>query len=113
MKPMSERQSCANRIARFINANKLTNPFGGDVVLDRSGKMPCYEVSFSKPRVLNGTVSVYSTSFIMVHFETSYRALPNRARHVYASEADAINFLKLAFVDLNFDEAMEIPLKGK
>ena len=113
MKPMSERQMCANRIARFINANNLTTPFGGDVVLDRSGKMPCYDVSFSKPRVLNGTVSVYSTSFIKVSFETSYRSLPNKGHHVYGSESDAINFLKLAFVDLEFDDAMEIPLKGK
>lgn len=113
MKPMSDRQSCANRIARFINVNKLANPFGGEVVLDRSGKMPCYDVSFSKPRVLNGTVSVYSTSFIKVSFETAYRSLPNRGHHVYGSETDAINFLKLAFVELKFDEAMDIPLKGK
>lgn len=109
----SPREAAANRIARFIVVNKLNSPFGGDVSLYRGGKMPCYLVAFSTPRVLDGTVSVYSPTFIQVRFNTSYRALPAGDSRIFTSESDAIRFLKLAFVDLKFDDAMEVPTKGK
>jgi len=113
LKKPSPREMIANRIARFININKINSPFGGDVTLFRGGKMPHYLVAFSKPRVLDGTVSVYSPTFIQVRFNTSYRALPASDSRVFGSEANAIKFLKLAFVDLKFDDAMEVPTKGK
>ena len=113
IKKASPREMIANRIARFIKVNHLDSPFGGDVTLYKGGKMPCYLVAFSKPRVLDGTVSVYSPSFIQVRFNTSYRALPAGDSRVFGSESDAVKFLKLAFVDLKFDDAMEIPTKGR
>ena len=109
----SDRELIADRIARFVVVNKLNSPFGGDVSLYRGGKMPCYVVAFSNPRVLDGTVSVYSKTFVHVRFQTGYRALPTSASLVFNSEPDAVRFMKLAFVDLKFDEAMEIPTKGK
>lgn len=109
----SDRELIADRIARFIVINKLNSPFGGDVTLFRGGKMPCYTVAFSKPRVLDGVVSVYSKTFVRVRFQTGYRALPSNASLVFNSEPDAIKFMKWAFVELKFDEAMEVPTKGK
>ena len=112
-KTPSSREMIANRIARFINVNKLNSPFGGDVSLYRGGKVPSYIVAFSIPRYLDGTVQVYSPTFILVRFNTSFRTLPASDSRVFTSEPDAIKFLKLAFVDLKADEAMAIPTKGK
>jgi len=109
----SDRELIADRIARFININKLNSPFGGDVGLFKGGKVPCYTVAFSVPRVLDGVVNVYSKTFVQVRFNTSYRALPSRTSLVFDSEPNAIKFLKLAFVDLKFDDAMEVPTKAK
>lgn len=111
IKKPSPREMIANRIARFIKVNKLDNPFGGDVTLFRGGKMPCYTVAFSKPRVLDGVVSVYSPTFIQVRYQTGYRALPSNGSLVFTSEANAVKFLLLAFVELKFDEAEQVPTK--
>jgi len=111
IKKTSPREMIAERIARFINVNHLNSPFGGDVTLFKGGKVPCYVVAFSKPRVLDGTVSVYGPKFVQVRFQTSYRDLPASDSRVFTSEPDAVKFLKLAFVDLKFDDAMEVPTK--
>lgn len=110
-KSKSDRELIADRIAAFIVKNDLNHPFGGDVTLYRGGKMPCYLVAFSKPRVLDGTVAVYSKTFVQVRFNTSYRTLPAGDSRVFTSEVNAVKFLKLAFVEMKFDEAMEIPTK--
>jgi hypothetical protein len=106
-KVKSARQELAERIADFINENEINSPFGGDVSLYRGGKVPCYVTAFAKPRVLDGTVSVYSPKFIQVRYQTGYRQLPASDSIVFSSEADALTFLRLAFVELKFDEASE------
>ena len=108
-KPISERHSIANRIALFIIENRLASPYGGAVTLSKVTKRPCYTVAFSVPRVLDGTVSVYAPNFINVRWITGYRDLPHEDTVVFTSEADAINFLRLAFVEGKYDEALAIP----
>lgn len=107
-KPKSERQLIAERIAEYLRTSDLCTPFGGDVSLYRGGRTPCYVVAFSKPRVLDGTVSVYSRNFIQVRFQTSYRALPNAGSFVFKSEANALSFIRLAFVDMEFEKALDL-----
>ena len=111
-KPKSERQLIAERIAEFLRTNDVCSPFGGDVSLYRGGKVPCYVTAFSQPRVLDGTVSVYSPNFIQVRFNTGYRALPAGDSRIFASEQAATDFLRLAFVERKFDAALAVPTKG-
>jgi hypothetical protein len=69
--------------------------------------MPCYLTAFSKPRVLDGTVAVYSPHFIQVRYQTSYRQMRASDSIVFRSEDAALTFLRLAFVELKFDEATD------
>ena len=108
-KPKSERHLIADRIAQFIVESDLKTPYGGDVSLSKVTRRPCYTVAFSAPRVLDGTVSVYAPKFINVHYLTGYRALPHEDSVVFTSEKDAVNFLRLAFVEGRYDEALAIP----
>ena len=108
VKPKSERLQIAERIAEFIVKNGINRPFGGDVSLYRGGKMPYYVTAFSLPRTLDGTVSVYSPTFIQVRFNTSFRSLPASDSRVFASERLAIEFLDKAFCQFEFDAALEV-----
>jgi hypothetical protein len=108
----SAREQIAERIAAFIRSNSLNSPFGGDVVLSRRGKIPCYLVDFAKPRVLDGSIRVFGPKFIQIKYMTAYRALPHKDGVVFDSEENAIAFIKAAFVDLDFDKAESIPRKS-
>ena len=112
-KPKSERNLIADRIGEFIIENSLCQVYGGDVTLYKGGGRPCYVVAFSKPRTLDGTVSVFAPNFINVRYITAIRALPHEDSVVFTSEADAINFLRLAFVEGKYEEAQAIPTKPR
>ena len=111
-KPPSERQQLAQRIADFINANRLNNPFGGDVHQSAEKKGRPYTILFSRPRYLDGLVTVYGPKFILINSQGGL-ALNDGA--VFESEENALNFMRLAFVEetLKRDEAMEIPVKAQ
>lgn len=111
-KPKSERHKLADRFAEFIIKNGLTQPYGGDVTLSLKGR-PHYCVLFCYPRTLDGQIAVYSHNFIVIQYQTGYRNLPSDDRRVYTSEADAMKFLDLAFVQHKADEALAIPVKEK
>jgi hypothetical protein len=102
---MSERSEIAERFAQFICDNNLANPFGGDV--DQSGDKRYYGVLFSVPRILDGFLRVYSPKYILI--ECQGRLCTQNA--VYSSEADAMQFMKLAFVDHNMEAAYNVPTK--
>lgn len=110
---MSERKEAAKRIAQFIIESKLAQPYGGDVEQDSSLKGKPYTVGFSYPRYVDGYVVVYSPSWILVEFQTAYRDLPPKDRVVFESVENAIAFIKLAFVEVNGEEAMKVPQKAK
>jgi len=107
----SPREEIANRIAAFIRQENLCNPYGGDVTLsaDRRSR----SVAFSKPANLDGHVDIYSPNFILISYRTRYHGLPHTDRRIFATEKDAVEFLRLAFVEYKFDEALDIPTKGK
>jgi hypothetical protein len=106
---MSARQELAQRIADFIVNNRLTVPYGGDVI--KSGNH--YTVLFSKAATLDGVVNVYGPKFIQVTYQTAYRAMPRTGKPVFESEASAVDFLDKAFVHHNFDAALAIPTKAR
>ena len=105
---MSVRQELAERIADFVNDNNLNSPYGGDVSRDNK----FYSILFAYPRTLDGVIHVYSPKFIQVKYQTGYRALPRVDSRVFTSEKDALDFMRLAFVEFNFDAALDIPVKG-
>lgn len=108
-KPKSERRPVAERIAAFILDNDLANPFGGDVALKQSGKRKFYSVSFSRPAVLDGQIEVYSPKFILV--QAQGRLAQAGDQRVFESEENALRYLRLAFVEFKFDEALLVPTK--
>lgn len=108
-KPPSERQLIAQRIATFIIENRLANPFGGDVHQSTDKKGRPYTVLFSVPRVLDGLVTVYGPKFILINTQGG---LSLGDGSVFESEADALKFMRLAFVDLKRDEAADVPTKA-
>lgn len=110
-KPPSARELLAERIAAFISRYNLDNPYGGDVALDRSRQF--YNVLFSYPGNLDGVVKVYSPRFIQVKYQTRYLDLPNQDSRIFTSEKNALDFLKAAFVDLDFEKALAIPAKAR
>jgi hypothetical protein len=102
---MSERREIAERLAQFIRDNNLANPFGGDV--ENSKDKRHYAVLFSVPAILDGIIRVYSPKFIAINCQG--RLCNHDA--VYDSEANATEFMRLAFVASKFDAAYAVPVK--
>jgi hypothetical protein len=103
---MSARSELAGRIAAFVCDNQLCQVYGGDV--EKCGRY--YGIGISQCRNLDGEIRVYGPRFIQVAFECRYHNLPQRDSRVFTSEADAIEFLRLAFVEYS-DDAMDVPVK--
>jgi len=104
------RTQIVDRFQTFLNTYELNEAYGVIRTGGESGKFE--ELTFCKARVLDGTVKVYGPKFILVKYNTAYRTLPQNDHAVFTSEADAFKFLKAAFVDLDFDTAMNVPRKG-
>ena len=108
-KPPSDRRQIANRFAEFIVTNDLANPFGGDV--HQSGDKRSYFIGMSRPRLLSGEVRVYSGRFILVLMQGPLAR--GGEERVYASEQDAMSFLRLLLVEHKPDEALAVPVKPR
>lgn len=106
---MSERAEIAKRIFKFCSENGLTEVYGDwdKTEVERNGKksVPVYSVIFSKRRVLDGDITIYGKSFMLLKFQTAYRNMPQNDSIVFRSEENLINFIEAAFVDLNGDAA--------
>ena len=107
---MSNRSALAERMAYFINELGLNNPFGGEITRG-SGRGKPYLISFSKPRYVDGTIYIYGEKFIQVKYQTAFRDLPERDSRVFTNEQDASMFIKKAFIDLDFVNALAITVK--
>lgn len=104
---MSPRQQAAEQIAEFIRNAKLTRPFGGDVSKSSDGRY--YGVLFAYPRLLDGLVRVYGPTFVLVEAQGPLARYGSRA--VFGSVADAIKFIKAAFIDHDQAAADAVPVK--
>lgn len=69
---------------------------------------PARSTDMSVPRVLDGQINIFGPKFIQVKYETAYQGLPRRGSFVFNSVEKAMLFVKLAFVDLDFDAAMKV-----
>lgn len=106
---MSKRGLIADRIANFINENDLNRPLGGEITRGKGRGKP-YIIVFMSPANLDGCITIYGEKFIRIEWESRFQSVPNKGSAVFESEENALNFLRLAFVE--FDEAaMEIPTK--
>lgn len=86
---MSARSELAQRIADKIIEWRLAN-------------------LFSYPRYLDGLVEVYGEKFIRI---TTRGPWTGNYEAVYMTEQDAVEFLRIAFVELDFTKAQDIPVK--
>ena len=87
-KQPSERQHLAQRIADKINELGINNPFGGDVNFmkaERGGGW--YEVSFSIPVILDGTIRVFTTSNVGIETNRNeFRGLNEKEVMLFLTE---------------------------
>jgi hypothetical protein len=97
----------ADRLARWITQHRLDNPYGGNA--SKSGRS--WDIGFSKPGVVDGTVKVFGPQFVQVKYRTPLRDLPNQDSRVFLHERDAALFLQWAFVDRKFDDALALKTK--
>ena len=100
---MSKRKNIALDIADFARDNNLTIPYGG-----YAGQSDCkgrpHVVLFCKPRTLDGSVYVFSETYISISWN-------NRRSIVFDSPDKVKEFLKLAFVEHKMDKAEKIERK--
>ena len=97
----------AERIAAYIRQIRLDNPYGGNA--SKHGRS--WDIGFSKPSVVDGTVRVFGPRFIQVKYKTRLRDLPPNDSRVFLSEWDAKVFLELAFVDGKYEAALALKTK--
>lgn len=104
---MSPRAELAARLATFVGEYNLCNPYGGDVRKVEKPR-PHYTIGFSRPAVLDGSIAVWGPTFIKIDFihrgHGDYRL-------VFASEENAIAFLRAAFVEHDWTKAWGVPQK--
>jgi hypothetical protein len=106
MTDTSPRRQLAQRIATFIIAHHLANPFGGEV--EQSSDRRSYGILLSIPRLLDGEVRVYSPRFILIRFEGPL----GNGDWVFESEQNALDFLRLYLVEHNQEAARNISTKS-
>lgn len=104
---MSARAELQERIAAFMSENGLFD-FIGET--GQSENRRYRFILFGVRRVLDGDVKIFSEKFLQISYATAYHHLPRQDSRVFQSEADLLEFLKLAFVDKT-DAAMDVPVK--
>ena len=99
MSNISPRQQVAQDLADACIFGDLNDSYGVSLekATDAKGKT-YWSVLFCKARVLDGVIRVYSPSFIMITWKTSYRDLPANGKEIFRSETDAKQFLISSFV---------------
>lgn len=106
-KPKSDRQLLAEEIYQFVLDNDLDQVFGSGP--RQSGDKKYYAMTLSLPRTLDGEIKVYSPKFIQVRAAGPLaQAGSNR---VFESKQNVLDYLRLAFVEFNFDAAASVPTK--
>lgn len=107
------RKEIAARIAAKIRELDLCTPYGGTPEWNRRQEgRGFYCVGFSKPRNLDGTVSIWGPTFILVKYQTRYQFLAAKDRHLFTSEADVLEFLE-ALHHLDSDRAAAVIAKAR
>lgn len=94
----SERREAAERIAKLVYELKLDEVYaGGYEPPDAAAKRNYYSVLLCKAQTLDGSVRVYSPSFITVVYRTAIRTLPHTEHATLRSVEQAEEFLRSRF----------------
>ena len=99
----------ANRLARFIVDVGQAQPYGGEVFEAKVAR-PHFTINFSSLHCLDGSVCLYGPQKIIIQYQTNIIGFPPEDNRRFTSEEDALKFLQLAFVELKFKEAFEVPV---
>lgn len=102
---MSKRSDLMSKVADFVSGHGLCRVYS-DYGLSKDKKYRY--VLFNTPRTLDGEVRIYGPKFFIIKFQTAYRALPRNGHTKFDNLEDTLKFLKVAFVDLDMDEALEM-----
>jgi len=108
---ISTRKSIALDLEDYIHRLGLdTGPVAGYMGhADEKGKP--HVVLFSLPRNLDGTIRVWGEDFIHIRWATAFHHMPENGYLVFEDKVDAKEFLRLAFITLNWEDACEVPTK--
>ncbi len=106
---MSARSEAAEQIAVKLGDLGLNEVYGCNVGFH--GR--CYQISFCKARVTDGTISYYGPKFVQVKWQTASRSMPQHGNAVFDKIENALDFVRLAFAEYDTDAAFEIPQKEK
>lgn len=106
MNKKSYRAEFAEDIARFIRANELDSPMGGEVTKYKN----YYNIIFSVPAILDGIIKVYSENFVNIQTWGRWAFPRHGASVVIRNERNVLPFLKGAFVNprMDRDELMKL-----
>jgi len=104
---MNERRELTARLEKFLNDVGLNEVYG--VLANYEGKVKT--LTFCKAKILDASVNIYGTTFIQVKWITGIRALAHEDAKVFTTEANAMTFIKAAFVDYDFATADSVPTK--
>lgn len=106
-RPKTPRHLVADEVARIVKESGLAEVYGGEVTRHPDGK--CYRVAFSRKRTVDGQVSIYSPTYLMVQWRTTAAGLDPQGRKIFGSLEEALAFLTLAWIDGIADAANAIP----
>lgn len=109
---ISTREGVARMLADKVCENNLGAPYGGysGKAPDQNGRVRHVSL-FSAAARLDGSIEVYGIGFIRVAWKTTYCTMPEEGSRIFTLWEDAWEFLRLAFVELDGDSAMEVPVK--
>jgi hypothetical protein len=105
---MSERRRMVTRFETFLNDIGLNEVYG--VIVKPEGRVKT--LTFCKARILDASVNIYGMNFIQVKWQTGIRALAHEDARVFTTEANAMAFIRAAFVDFDFATAEAVPTKA-
>lgn len=90
----SEREQIARNLAETCVFGGLNEAYGVlcQKATNQKGKT-YWSVTFAKARTLDGSIQVYSPTFILISWQTANRDLPATGRQVLKSEDEARDFL--------------------
>jgi len=94
----SEREQIADNLADTCVFGGLNDSYGVLKSKQEKNGKKFWSVTFCKARILDGTIDVYSPTFIRIAWETAIRDLPHRGSEVFKSEGDAKSFLQRSFI---------------
>lgn len=109
----SERQEIALELADFVAKLGLnTAPACGYLGKSEREKGKPHVVCFGVARHLDATIRVWGPTFIHLRWATTFRDMPEEGYLVFEDINDAKEFIDLAFVKHEVDEAMTVPTKA-